>query len=63
MKAVVKCFSVFSNVWSLKSLIWEQGSDGNMFPHLYSKLDVSDVVDEIDITLKNDGTHELPDNY
>ena len=47
----------------LKSLIWEQGSDGNMFPHLYSKLDISDVVDEIDITLKNDGTHELPDNY
>ena len=28
-----------------------------------SKLDISDVVDEIDITLKNDGTHELPDNY
>ena len=47
----------------LKSFIWEQGSDGNMFPHLYSKLDISDVVDEIDITLKNDGTHELPDNY
>ena len=47
----------------LKSLIWEQGSDGYMFPHLYSKLDISDVVDEIDITLKNDGTHELPDNY
>ena len=34
-----------------------------MFPHLYSKLDISDVVDEIDIALKNDGTHELPDNY
>ena len=25
----------------LKSLIWEQGSDGNMFPHLYSKLDIT----------------------
>ena len=44
----------------LDHLIWEQASDGNMFPHLYSPLDISNVVDEFDITLDDDGTHVLP---
>ena len=44
----------------LDHLIWEQASDGNMFPHLYSHLDISNVVDEFDITLDDDGTHVLP---
>ena len=44
----------------LDHLIWEQASDGNMFPHLYSLLDISNVVDEFDITLGDDGTHVLP---
>ena len=44
----------------LDHLIFEQASDGNMFPHLYSKLDISNVVDEFDITLDDDGTHVLP---
>ena len=47
----------------LDHLIWEQASDGNMFPHLYSLLDVPNVVDEIDITLREDGSHVLPDNF
>ena len=46
----------------LDHLIWEQASDGNMFPHLYSSLDVSNVVDEFEITLSDDGTHNLPIN-
>ena len=45
----------------LDHLIWEQASDGNMFPHLYSSLDLSNVVNEFEITLDNDGTHKLPD--
>ena len=47
----------------LDHLLWEQASDGNMFPHLYSSLDLSNVVDEFEITLNDNGIHELPDNF
>ena len=47
----------------LDNLIWEQASDGNMFPHLYSSLDLSNVVEEFEIVLSDDGTHKLPDNF
>ena len=47
----------------LDHLIWEQASDGNMFPHLYSPLDMTNVVDEIEITLRDDDSHILPDNF
>ena len=45
---------------NLDHLVWEQASDGTMFPHLYSPLEISNVVDEFDITLDDDGTHVLP---
>ena len=45
---------------NLNSLVWEQASDGNMFPHLYSPLDISNVVNEFGIILDNKGTHVLP---
>ena len=47
----------------LDQLVWEQASDGNFFPHLYSPLDLSNVVQEYKISLKNHGIHELPDNF
>ncbi len=47
----------------LDHLVWEQASDGNFFPHLYSALDLVNVVDEYEITLNSDGTHKLPDNF
>ena len=47
----------------LDHLIWEQASDGNMFPHLYSPLCLSNVVEEFEISLKDDGSHVLPDNF
>jgi len=47
----------------LDHLVWEQASDGNMFPHLYSSLDISNVVDEFEITLSDDGSHMLPANF
>ena len=47
----------------LDHLIWEQVSDGNMFPHLYFSLDLSNVVDEFKISLGDDGSHVLPDNF
>ena len=48
---------------NLNNLIWEQASDGTMFPHLYSPLDLSNVVEEFEISLKDDGSHVLPDNF
>ena len=44
----------------LEHLVWEQASDGNFFPHLYSPLDLSNVVNEFEITLDKNGTHILP---
>ena len=46
----------------LDDLIWEQASDGNMFPHLYSLLDLANVVDEYEISIGEDGSHNLPIN-
>jgi len=45
---------------NLDHLVWEQASDGTMFPHLYSPLDISNIVDEFDITLDDEGNHVLP---
>ena len=47
----------------LDHLIWEQASDGNMFPHLYSPLNLSNVTEEFEILLQDDGSHKLPDSY
>ena len=46
---------------NLEHLLWEQASDGNMFPHLYSSLNISDVVEELEIVLDNNN-HILPSN-
>ena len=47
----------------LNNLVWEQTSDGNMFPHLYSALDILSVCNEYDIIINKDGTHILPSVY
>ena len=47
----------------LDNLLWEQASDGNMFPHLYSPINVSNIVDEFEISLRDDGSHILPTNF
>ena len=47
----------------LDHLIWEQASDGNMFPHLYSQLAISNVVDNYEIILRKDDTYILPTNF
>ena len=45
----------------LEHLLWEQASNGDMYPHLYSPLDTSTVVDEYELPLNEDGRHELPE--
>ena len=47
----------------LDHLIWEQSSDGNMFPHLYSPLNIKYIVDELEIPLDENGNHVLPENF
>ncbi len=34
---------------------------GDMYPHLYSHLDTSTVVNEYDLPLNEDGSHQLPE--
>ena len=46
----------------LNHLIYEQASDGNMFPHLYSSLDIFNVSNEYEIMSNEDGSHILPSN-
>ncbi|MFL2902271.1 MAG: DUF952 domain-containing protein [Candidatus Pelagibacter sp.] len=48
------------NALELDHLIYEQSSEGNMFPHLYSSLKVSSICNEYSITLKKDGSHLIP---
>ena len=49
------------NAFKLEHLLWEQASNGHMYPHLYSPLDTSTVVDEYELPLNEDGRHELPE--
>ena len=44
----------------LKNLVYEQSSDGNIFPHLYSDLDLKFVIEDYSIDLKDNGSHILP---
>ena len=46
----------------LDHLIYEQASDGNMFPHLYSPLYISNVFNEYEIKYNEDGSQILPFN-
>ena len=49
------------NAFKLEHLLWEQASNGDMYPHLYSPLDVKNVEDEFELPLDKDGSHELPE--
>ena len=44
----------------LDHLLWEQASDGNMFPHLYAHLDISHVCNDYEININEEGNHILP---
>jgi len=49
-------------VLNLKNLKWEQSQNEELYPHLYSILNLEHVKNFFKITLKNDGTHKLPLN-
>ena len=46
---------------NLEHLVWENASNGDMYPHLYSTLDIVNVEDEFELILNKDGSHQLPD--
>ena len=49
------------NAFKLEHLLWEQASNGDMYPHLYSPLDIKNVEDEFELPLDKKGVHELPE--
>ena len=46
--------------FKLDNLVWEQASDGDVFPHLYSTLDTLSICNKYDIILNEDGSYTLP---
>ena len=46
----------------LDHLVWEQASDGNFFPHLYSPLSLSNVVNEYEISSDKESNNKLRDD-
>ena len=49
------------SAFKLEHLLWEQVSDGDMYPHLYSPLDTTTVVNEYELTLNDDRNHKPPE--
>ena len=49
------------NAFKLEHLLWEQASNGDMYPHLYSPLGTNTVVNEYELPINEDGSHELPE--
>jgi len=49
------------NAFKLDHLLWEQASNGDMYPHLYSPLDIANVEEEFELPLNDDGNHILPE--
>ena len=49
------------NAFKLEHLLWEQASNGDMYPHLYSPLDIANVEEEFELSLNDDRNHILPE--
>ena len=49
------------NAFKLEHLLWEQASNGDMYPHLYSPLDISNVEEEFELPLDDYEKHKLPE--
>lgn len=43
------------------ALRWEEARAGSWFPHLYGELDLVHVVKVIELPLRHDGSHEVPE--
>ena len=47
------------NAFKLEHLLWEQASNGDMYPHLYSPLNIKHVEDEFQLLFDSKGKHIL----
>jgi uncharacterized protein (DUF952 family) len=43
------------------SLRWEPARGGELFPHLYGELEFDAVISVIDLPLRSDGSHTIPE--
>jgi uncharacterized protein (DUF952 family) len=43
------------------ALRWEPARGGELFPHLYGELDFDAVISVMDLPLRSDGSHTIPD--
>ena len=48
------------SIIDLKNLKWEQSSDGQIFPHLYSKLNCKKIIENFKIIENKDGSFTVP---
>ena len=44
-----------------KALRWEASRNGDLFPHLYGRLDLGAVVSVRELHERSDGSHEIPE--
>ena len=42
-------------------LRWERSRNDELFPHLYGELDLGSVTNVMDMPLRSDGTHAIPE--
>jgi len=42
-------------------LRWEPAREGALFPHLYDELDLAAVIKVLDLPMRSDGSHQIPE--
>lgn len=43
------------------ALRWEASRNDELFPHLYAELDLGAVISVVNLTLRSDGCHDIPE--
>nr|WP_210313759.1 DUF952 domain-containing protein [Rhodopseudomonas rhenobacensis] len=44
-----------------EALRWEASRDDQLFPHLYGELDLGAVIEVLELPIRADGSHEIPE--
>jgi uncharacterized protein (DUF952 family) len=43
------------------ALRWERSRNGELFPHLYGELDIGAVIAVMNLSIRSDGGHDIPE--
>ena len=43
------------------ALRWERSRNDELFPHLYGELDLGAVISVMNLTMRSDGSHDIPE--